>query len=176
VLRESWSISLTATAVATTTIICRPVHLFSPALSLRLSPNPCSTPALDSLSVLYGHSDLFPYMITIFSYSFFFLICFCFLGDFFWQQPNTDGQADHVGRMAENFETNGGRRSREEEHDSRSGSDNMDGGTTRTQPTTLRERSVTTDTHHSKSKNSKRMVFSYKLHSIFLLYIYMTGS
>ncbi|KAE7999804.1 hypothetical protein FH972_004199 [Carpinus fangiana] len=43
-------------------------------------------------------------------------------------QPNIDGQADHVGRMAENFETNGGRRSREEEHDSRSGSDNMDGG------------------------------------------------
>jgi hypothetical protein len=83
VLRESWSISLTATAMATTTIICRPVQLFSPALSLRLSPNPCSTPALDSLSVLYGHSDLFPYMITIFSYSFFFLICFCFLGDFF---------------------------------------------------------------------------------------------
>jgi homeobox-leucine zipper protein len=33
-----------------------------------------------------------------------------------------------VGRMVENFETNGGRRSREEEHDSRSGSDNMDGG------------------------------------------------
>ncbi|KAE8010018.1 hypothetical protein FH972_006416 [Carpinus fangiana] len=59
--------------------------------------------------------------------------------------------------MAENFETNGGRRSREEEHDGRSGSDNMDGGTTRTQPITLRERSVTTDTHHSKSKNSKRM-------------------
>jgi hypothetical protein len=65
-----------------------------------------------------------------------------------------------------------GRMSREEEHDSRSGNDNMDGRTTRTQSTTLRERSVTTDTHHSKSKNSKCMVFSYKLHSIFLLYIY----
>ncbi|EEF50470.1 homeobox protein, putative [Ricinus communis] len=43
------------------------------------------------------------------------------------QQPNIDGQGDHVARMAENFETIGGRRSREEEHESRSGSDNMDG-------------------------------------------------
>ncbi|BBG97493.1 Homeobox-leucine zipper family protein / lipid-binding START domain-containing protein [Prunus dulcis] len=40
---------------------------------------------------------------------------------------NADGQGD-VTRMAENFETNVGRRSREEEHESRSGSDNMDGG------------------------------------------------
>ncbi|KAG2720233.1 hypothetical protein I3760_02G027400 [Carya illinoinensis] len=37
-----------------------------------------------------------------------------------------DGQAD-MGRMAENFEVNTGRRSRDEEHESRSGSDNMDG-------------------------------------------------
>jgi hypothetical protein len=91
-VRESWSISLTATTTETTTITCRPVHSFSPALSLRLSPNPCSTPALDSLSVLYGHSDLFLYMITIFSFpflfSFFFLICFCFLGDYFWWWPS----------------------------------------------------------------------------------------
>ncbi|KAM3746444.1 hypothetical protein ACB098_06G202900 [Castanea mollissima] len=42
------------------------------------------------------------------------------------QQPNIDGQAD-MARMAENFETNVGRRSREEDHESRSGSDNMDG-------------------------------------------------
>ncbi|KAG6663428.1 homeobox-leucine zipper protein ANTHOCYANINLESS 2-like [Carya illinoinensis] len=42
------------------------------------------------------------------------------------QQPNMDGQAD-MGRMAENFEVNTGRRSRDEEHESRSGSDNMDG-------------------------------------------------
>uniref|UniRef100_A0A2N9GUQ5 Homeobox domain-containing protein n=1 Tax=Fagus sylvatica TaxID=28930 RepID=A0A2N9GUQ5_FAGSY len=42
-------------------------------------------------------------------------------------QPNIDGPAD-MGRMAENFEVNVGRRSREEEHESRSGSDNMDGG------------------------------------------------
>ncbi|KAF3441282.1 hypothetical protein FNV43_RR15195 [Rhamnella rubrinervis] len=41
-------------------------------------------------------------------------------------QTNIDGQGD-VTRMAENFESNVGRRSREEEHDSRSGSDNMDG-------------------------------------------------
>ncbi|XP_048333553.1 homeobox-leucine zipper protein ANTHOCYANINLESS 2 isoform X2 [Ziziphus jujuba] len=47
---------------------------------------------------------------------------------------NIDGQGDHhhhhhqVTRMGENFETNVGRRSREEEHESRSGSDNMDGG------------------------------------------------
>ncbi|KAF5464188.1 hypothetical protein F2P56_014284 [Juglans regia] len=41
-------------------------------------------------------------------------------------QPNIDGQAD-VARMAENFEVNLGRRSRDEEHESRSGSDNMDG-------------------------------------------------
>ncbi|KAG2725099.1 hypothetical protein I3760_01G050600 [Carya illinoinensis] len=41
-------------------------------------------------------------------------------------QPNIDGQAD-VARMAESFEVNLGRRSRDEEHESRSGSDNMDG-------------------------------------------------
>lgn len=41
-------------------------------------------------------------------------------------QPNIDGQAD-MARMAENFEANVGRRSREEDHESRSGSDNMDG-------------------------------------------------
>ncbi|XP_065864762.1 homeobox-leucine zipper protein ANTHOCYANINLESS 2 [Euphorbia lathyris] len=44
------------------------------------------------------------------------------------QQPNIDGQVD-VARMAEHFESSGGgRRSREEEHESRSGSDNIDGG------------------------------------------------
>ncbi|KAJ6729798.1 HOMEOBOX-LEUCINE ZIPPER PROTEIN MERISTEM L1 [Salix viminalis] len=42
------------------------------------------------------------------------------------QQPNIDGQGD-ISRMAENFEASVGRRSREEEHESRSGSDNMDG-------------------------------------------------
>ncbi|KAL5565537.1 hypothetical protein UlMin_028701 [Ulmus minor] len=42
-------------------------------------------------------------------------------------QTNIDGQVD-VTRMAENFEHSGGRRSREEERESRSGSDNMDGG------------------------------------------------
>ncbi|KDP28682.1 hypothetical protein JCGZ_14453 [Jatropha curcas] len=42
------------------------------------------------------------------------------------QQPNIDSPGD-MGRMAENFEPSGGRRSREEEHESRSGSDNMDG-------------------------------------------------
>ncbi|KAJ7951093.1 Homeobox-leucine zipper protein like [Quillaja saponaria] len=39
---------------------------------------------------------------------------------------NIDGQGD-VTRMPENYETSLGRRSREEEHESRSGSDNMDG-------------------------------------------------
>ena len=48
------------------------------------------------------------------------------------QQTNIDGQlGDHVNNnrlVAENFEANNGlRRSREEEHESRSGSDNMDG-------------------------------------------------
>ncbi|XP_061340127.1 homeobox-leucine zipper protein ANTHOCYANINLESS 2-like isoform X3 [Gastrolobium bilobum] len=43
------------------------------------------------------------------------------------QQTNIDGHED-VNRMPENFEPNGLRRSREEEHESRSGSDNMDGG------------------------------------------------
>ncbi|KAG5042000.1 hypothetical protein JHK87_005915 [Glycine soja] len=44
------------------------------------------------------------------------------------QQTSIDGQED-VNRMAENsFEPNGLRRSREDEHESRSGSDNMDGG------------------------------------------------
>ncbi|XP_061340128.1 homeobox-leucine zipper protein ANTHOCYANINLESS 2-like isoform X4 [Gastrolobium bilobum] len=42
-------------------------------------------------------------------------------------QTNIDGHED-VNRMPENFEPNGLRRSREEEHESRSGSDNMDGG------------------------------------------------
>ncbi|KAB2597626.1 homeobox-leucine zipper protein ANTHOCYANINLESS 2 [Pyrus ussuriensis x Pyrus communis] len=42
-------------------------------------------------------------------------------------QTNVDGQGD-VTRVAESYEANnGGRRSREEEHESRSGSDNMDG-------------------------------------------------
>ncbi|KAL2335907.1 hypothetical protein Fmac_010353 [Flemingia macrophylla] len=41
-------------------------------------------------------------------------------------QTNIDGQED-VNRMDNNFEPNGLRRSREEEHESRSGSDNMDG-------------------------------------------------
>ncbi|KHG01515.1 Homeobox-leucine zipper ROC6 [Gossypium arboreum] len=42
-------------------------------------------------------------------------------------QPNIDNQGDET-RLGENFEGNIGRRSREEEHESRSGSDNMDGG------------------------------------------------
>ncbi|XP_031263423.1 homeobox-leucine zipper protein ANTHOCYANINLESS 2 isoform X3 [Pistacia vera] len=42
------------------------------------------------------------------------------------QQPNIDNQGD-MGRMGERFETGVGRRSREDEHESRSGSDNMDG-------------------------------------------------
>ncbi|XP_044494117.1 homeobox-leucine zipper protein ANTHOCYANINLESS 2-like isoform X3 [Mangifera indica] len=42
-------------------------------------------------------------------------------------QPNIDNQGD-MGRMGEQFETVVGRRSREGEHESRSGSDNMDGG------------------------------------------------
>ncbi|OMP00515.1 hypothetical protein COLO4_12612 [Corchorus olitorius] len=42
------------------------------------------------------------------------------------QQPNIDNQGDGT-RMGENFEASVGRRSREEEHESRSGSDNMDG-------------------------------------------------
>lgn len=37
-----------------------------------------------------------------------------------------EGQGDMT-RLAENFESGGGRRSREDEHESRSGSDNMDG-------------------------------------------------
>ncbi|XP_031263422.1 homeobox-leucine zipper protein ANTHOCYANINLESS 2 isoform X2 [Pistacia vera] len=41
-------------------------------------------------------------------------------------QPNIDNQGD-MGRMGERFETGVGRRSREDEHESRSGSDNMDG-------------------------------------------------
>ncbi|XP_022770361.1 homeobox-leucine zipper protein ANTHOCYANINLESS 2-like [Durio zibethinus] len=42
------------------------------------------------------------------------------------QQPNIDNHGDGT-RMGENFEGSVGRRSREEEHESRSGSDNMDG-------------------------------------------------
>jgi hypothetical protein len=42
-------------------------------------------------------------------------------------------------------------------------------GTIKMQPTTLRERSVTTDTHHSKSKNSNRTVFSHKFHNLVFL-------
>ncbi|GMJ01554.1 ANTHOCYANINLESS 2, ARABIDOPSIS THALIANA HOMEODOMAIN PROTEIN [Hibiscus trionum] len=41
-------------------------------------------------------------------------------------QPSIDNQGDGV-RMGENFEASVGRRSREEEHESRSGSDNIDG-------------------------------------------------
>ncbi|RZB53605.1 homeobox-leucine zipper protein ANTHOCYANINLESS 2-like [Glycine soja] len=43
-------------------------------------------------------------------------------------QSDIDGQGDMNRLMPENFEQNGLRRSREEEHESRSGSDNMDGG------------------------------------------------
>ncbi|TYJ27017.1 hypothetical protein E1A91_A07G158200v1 [Gossypium mustelinum] len=42
------------------------------------------------------------------------------------QQPSIDNQGDGV-RMGENFDASIGRRSREEEHESRSGSDNIDG-------------------------------------------------
>ncbi|KAL9315090.1 hypothetical protein ACSQ67_016091 [Phaseolus vulgaris] len=42
-------------------------------------------------------------------------------------QSDVDGQGDMNRLMPENFEQNGLRRSREEEHESRSGSDNMDG-------------------------------------------------
>ncbi|KAJ9680945.1 hypothetical protein PVL29_020052 [Vitis rotundifolia] len=41
-------------------------------------------------------------------------------------QTSMEGQGE-VTRLAENFESGGGRRSREDEHESRSGSDNMDG-------------------------------------------------
>ncbi|KAK9273560.1 hypothetical protein L1049_018370 [Liquidambar formosana] len=41
-------------------------------------------------------------------------------------QTSMEGQGE-VSRMAENYESGSGRRSREEEHESRSGSDNMDG-------------------------------------------------
>ncbi|XP_062090255.1 homeobox-leucine zipper protein ANTHOCYANINLESS 2 isoform X2 [Humulus lupulus] len=43
-------------------------------------------------------------------------------------QTNRDGQGDMIRNMAESFEPGSGRRSRDEEHESRSGSDNMDGG------------------------------------------------
>ncbi|KAK7294993.1 hypothetical protein RJT34_17894 [Clitoria ternatea] len=43
-------------------------------------------------------------------------------------QTDIDGQGDVSRLMPESFEQNGLRRSREEEHESRSGSDNMDGG------------------------------------------------
>lgn len=44
-------------------------------------------------------------------------------------QTNMDGgQGDLAARLPEGFEHNVGRRGREEEHESRSGSDNMDGG------------------------------------------------
>ncbi|KAE8703676.1 Homeobox-leucine zipper protein ANTHOCYANINLESS 2 [Hibiscus syriacus] len=43
------------------------------------------------------------------------------------QQPNIDNNQGHETRLGENFEASIGRRSREEEHESRSGSDNMDG-------------------------------------------------
>ncbi|XP_027349905.1 homeobox-leucine zipper protein ANTHOCYANINLESS 2 isoform X2 [Abrus precatorius] len=43
-------------------------------------------------------------------------------------QSDIDGQEDVNRLMAESFEGNGLRRNREEEHESRSGSDNMDGG------------------------------------------------
>ncbi|KAM6584878.1 hypothetical protein CsatB_011880 [Cannabis sativa] len=43
-------------------------------------------------------------------------------------QTNIDGQGDMIRNMAESFEPGSGRRSRDEEHESRSGSDNMDGG------------------------------------------------
>ncbi|GLT77589.1 hypothetical protein SLA2020_491580 [Shorea laevis] len=44
------------------------------------------------------------------------------------QQPNIDNQGDHGTTLGESFEASLGRRSREEEHESRSGSDNMEGG------------------------------------------------
>ncbi|GMI69649.1 ANTHOCYANINLESS 2, ARABIDOPSIS THALIANA HOMEODOMAIN PROTEIN [Hibiscus trionum] len=43
------------------------------------------------------------------------------------QQPNIDNNQGDETRLGENFEGSIGRRSREEEHESRSGSDNMDG-------------------------------------------------
>ncbi|XP_040870713.1 homeobox-leucine zipper protein ANTHOCYANINLESS 2-like [Glycine max] len=43
-------------------------------------------------------------------------------------QSDIDGKRDVNRLMPENFEQNGLRRNREEVHESRSGSDNMDGG------------------------------------------------
>jgi len=66
----------------------------------------------------------------------FFLFTRVFFGSYFGflvlfekktQQSDVDGQGDMNRLMPENFEQNGLRRSREEEHESRSGSDNMDG-------------------------------------------------
>ena len=54
---------------------------------------------------------------------FFFLFCFGKT-----QQSDIDGKRDVNRLMPENFEQNGLRRNREEVHESRSGSDNMDGG------------------------------------------------
>ncbi|KAG5048135.1 hypothetical protein JHK85_009238 [Glycine max] len=44
------------------------------------------------------------------------------------RQSDIDGKRDVNRLMPENFEQNGLRRNREEVHESRSGSDNMDGG------------------------------------------------
>ncbi|XP_047314949.1 homeobox-leucine zipper protein ANTHOCYANINLESS 2-like [Impatiens glandulifera] len=43
-------------------------------------------------------------------------------------QTGMEGQGEVLPRISETFEVNGGRRSRDEEHDSRSGSDNLEGG------------------------------------------------
>ena len=66
-----------------------------------------------------------------FLFPLYFRAFFFFLKQIFFvrklQQTNTEGQGD-VNRMGENYEpVSGGRRSREEEHESRSGSDNLDG-------------------------------------------------
>lgn len=76
-------------------------------------------------------------LVTHFLPLFFFVFSFRLICVFLWRflmglkipQTNMDGgQGDLAARLPEGFEHNVGRRGREDEHESRSGSDNMDGG------------------------------------------------
>ena len=88
----------------------------SPGLSLALVRFISLTTSLFFFTFLliFVSTDLGPHF-----FSSFFLVVF-------EQQTSMEGQGE-VTRLAENFESGGGRRSREDEHESRSGSDNMDG-------------------------------------------------
>ena len=99
-------------------------RLVSPSLPKGIFNSPGLSLALVMITTFSLTISLFVLLLLIFSLGLIWVF-FCDVCTL-QQQPNIDNQGDRT-RMGENFEVSVGRRSREEEHESRSGSDNMDG-------------------------------------------------